>query len=157
MPIEVIEAPTEFHKPAIFLAGTISGAHDWQSRFIRVLETYKVDMIALNPRRESFDLSDASMTDRQIHWEYRHLRRADLILFYFSHETMAPITLLELGAHTHSSGKPIFVGVHPDYARSRDVEVQCRLIRPDIKIVHRLEELADQVHEWYVDFMRNVG
>jgi hypothetical protein len=153
----VIEAPREFHKPTIFLAGSISGAHDWQSRFVSLLNTHNVDMIALNPRREQFDLSNPSMADRQIEWEYRHLRRADLIVFYFSHETLAPITLLEFGAHTHSSGKPIFVAVHPDYGRCRDVEVQCRLIRPDIQIVDNLEALADQVARWYADFMRSLA
>lgn len=154
--IEVIEAPREFHKPTIFLGGSISNAVDWQTEFVRILDQYDVDMIALNPRRENFDVANPTMSDRQIEWEYRHLRRADLLVFWFSHETLAPITLLEFGAHTHSSGKPIFVGIHPEYQRKRDVEVQCGLVRPDINVVYRLEALADQVYGWYERFRRSI-
>lgn len=158
MSIQVIEAPTEFHKPTVFLAGSISGAADWQAEFLQILGEYftnektnEVELIALNPRREHFDVTDETMTDKQIEWEYRHLRRADAIAFWFSHETLAPITLLEFGAHT-PWGKPIFIGVHPNYHRRKDVEVQCRLIRPDIRIVYDLAILADQVYGWFDSF-----
>jgi hypothetical protein len=157
MPIEVIKPPFEFHKPAAFLGGSISSAADWQERFAKLLSEYDaVDMILLNPRRDDFDMTDQGLSDRQIDWEFRHLRRADLLVFYFSHETLAPISLLEFGAHSHSSGKPIVVGVHPEYKRRRDVEVQCRLIRPDIRIVYNLEALVDQTYAWYSEFSRSL-
>jgi hypothetical protein len=46
--------------------------------------------------------------------------------------------------------KPLFVGVHPDYKRRQDVEIQTELARPDIKIVYSLEALAKQVFEFKI-------
>lgn len=149
--LTVVEAPAEFHAPSVFLGGSITGAEDWQSRFIAILGAYRpaVEMAVLNPRRGNFDVKDPNESVRQIRWESRHLRRADALVFWFSPETLAPITLLELGAHTHSSGKPIFVGVHRDYSRRLDVEVQCGLVRPDVRVVYDVESLVAQVVTWY--------
>ncbi len=41
--------------------------------------------------------------------------------------------------------KPLFVGVHPNYLRKRDVEIQTSLVRPEIQIAYSLEDLASQV------------
>lgn len=41
--------------------------------------------------------------------------------------------------------KPLYVGVHPQYARRTDVEIQTSLVRPEVKIVYSLEALAEQV------------
>ena len=38
--------------------------------------------------------------------------------------------------------KPIYIGVHPEYKRRIDIEIQTSLVRPDIKIVYSLVELA---------------
>ncbi len=43
--------------------------------------------------------------------------------------------------------KPIFVGVHPDYQRRKDVEIQTQLVRPEVKVVYSLEDLAQQVRK----------
>lgn len=155
MSIEVIKAPNQLHKPAIFLGGSITGAVDWQKDFVGLLDYYDLDLVALNPRRDDFDVTNPNETIIQIEWEYIHLRRADAIVFYFSPETVAPITLYELGAHTHSSGKPIFVGVHPDYTRKVDVEVQCSLVRPDIHVTYSLDALASDVCFWYWNFVKS--
>ena len=53
----------------------------------------------------------------------------------------------ELGAWTIQH-KPIFVGVHPEYARRQDVEIQTRLVIPDQEIVYSLDDLAKQVIEF---------
>lgn len=166
--IQVIEAPEEFHRtftvkvrwPTIFLGGSISNAENWQARLIEMISEYdhrhgSLDIIAINPRRENFNTANVEESDRQTEWEYRHLRRADLLVFWFSYETVAPITLFECGAHTHSSGKPIIVGVHPNYARRRDVEIQLKLVRPDVEIVYCLEALADKVYSWYSSLREN--
>ena len=46
--------------------------------------------------------------------------------------------------------KPLYVGVHPQYSRRTDVEIQTSLVRPEVKIVYALEALAEQVknHEF---------
>jgi hypothetical protein len=42
----------------------------------------------------------------------------------------------------------IFVGVHPEYKRRQDVEIQTGLARPEVEIVYSLSALAQQVLEW---------
>ena len=41
--------------------------------------------------------------------------------------------------------KPLYVGVHPQYTRRTDVEIQTLLVRPEVKIVYSLEALAEKV------------
>jgi hypothetical protein len=43
------------------------------------------------------------------------------------------------------TNKLLFVGIHPNYLRRQDVEIQTALVRPDIRIVYSLEALAQQV------------
>ena len=44
----------------------------------------------------------------------------------------------------------LFVGIHPDYQRKMDVEIQTLLVRPEVKIVYSVEDLAKQVFEQYI-------
>lgn len=127
---------------SLFLAGGISGCADWQAEMVELLRDS--DYTIVNPRRKDFPLGDASAARLQIAWEYEHLRKVEKILFWFSPETLNPIVLYELGAWSMTE-KPIFVGVHPDYQRRRDVEIQTALARPDVQIVYSLADLAEQV------------
>lgn len=44
------------------------------------------------------------------------------------------------------SDRRLFVGAHPSYARRRDIEIQTRLVRPDVSTsASTLEELAAEV------------
>jgi Nucleoside 2-deoxyribosyltransferase like len=101
----------------------------------------------LNPRRANFPIGDPSAAMKQIEWEHRHLRMADAILFWFPSETLCPIALYELGAWSMTT-KPLFVGVHPEYQRRQDVEIQTRLARPDVAVTHNLSDLATAVKRW---------
>jgi len=107
----------------------------------------EINLVLLNPRRANFPIDDPNAAEKQIAWEHRHLRLANAILFWFPYETLCPIVLYELGAWSNV-GKVIFVGVHPDYKRRQDVEVQTRLAKPWVKIVYSLQDLAQQVKEW---------
>lgn len=142
-----IEAPHEYQgtERSVFLAGGISHTADWQS-VLRDLLAHE-NIALLNPRRKAYDYEDLSAERQQIGWEYAHLRKADAILFWFPEESVAPIALFELGAHTMTN-KPIFVGVHPKYERRSDVEIQLSLVRPDIEIVYDLESLSGQIKRW---------
>jgi len=138
----------------VFLAGGITGCPNWQQEIVHLFD--ETDMILLNPRRENFPIDDPQAAREQITWEYHHLRRADAILFWFPRETLCPIVLYELGAWSMTSGvlavrKPIFVGVHPEYKRRQDVEIQTRLERPGVRIAYRLPDLALQVRMWAVE------
>src|SRR5262249_25095959 len=52
--------------------------------------------------------------------------------------------LYELGRWS-AGGRAMFVGVHPDYQRRVDVQIQLSLARPEVRIAPTLEELAAQV------------
>jgi len=127
---------------SLFLAGGIAGTPDWQQKVRRYLNN--VNVILFNPRRKDFPIDDPAAAQTQIEWEYNHLRKASMILFWFPKETLCPIVLYELGAWSMTS-KILFVGVHPEYKRRQDVEIQTKLVRPEIQIVYDLGSLSEQI------------
>jgi Nucleoside 2-deoxyribosyltransferase like len=129
--------PPESQLPKLFLAGGITGVQDWQSEAATMLRPFEV--MVFNPRRAAFDVRDEAAGDEQIEWEHEHLRAADVISFWFSFETLHPITLYELGAWSMTD-KPIIVGAHPDFPRRIDVVKQTKLARPEVKVYASLEE-----------------
>lgn len=139
-----IEAPvtTKTSLKSIFIAGSITGCPDWQKDLIGTLKN--LDIAVYNPRRKNFPMNDPSAAEGQIKWEYDHLRKADAISFWFSKETLGPIVLFELGAHS-STDKPIVIGVEPGYPRENDILIQMKLIRPDIPIVRSLDKLSEEI------------
>ena len=141
-----IEAPDEFTgaEPSLFLAGGITGTFDWQTEIVRLLGD--APLVVLNPRR-NFPMHDPTAARTQIEWEFRHLRRASAVLFWFPCETLCPIALYELGGRA-ATAQPLFVGTHPDYQRKLDVTIQLKLARPDVRVVQSLAELAGQVRTW---------
>jgi hypothetical protein len=145
--MQYIEAPAEYKGKgkSLFLGGGISNCPDWQKEFAALLKNER--LVLLNPRRKEFGKQFQKIMKEQISWEYKHLRKADALIFWFPKETLCPITLYELGAHAMTS-KTLFVGMHPKYKRRKDVEIQLKLVRPKIKIVYALKELARQVHAW---------
>lgn len=147
-----VEAPADFRGgdllPKIFLGGSITGAWDWQAKVAPPL--LDAGWAVFNPRRANFDVLDPKVEDEQITWEHYWLTRVDAIIFYFSHETLAPITLFEYGAALEESkNRPlrIFPCIHPDYKRKRDVIIQTRLRRPDVlnNLTHSLEETIELI------------
>ena len=127
---------------SIFLAGGITGCPNWQQEIVEFLS--QTDLILLNPRREDFPIGDPNAALEQIRWEHQRLRSADEILFWFPRETICPIVLYELGAWSMTD-KPIYVGMHPNYSRRQDVEIQTKLVRPDVEIVYSLRNLSRQI------------
>jgi len=142
-----IEAPEEFDGKGqgLFCAGGITGCPDWQQEMRELLQSSSWTL--LNPRRTHFPIGNPNASREQIEWEYKHLRLAKAILFWFPGESICPIVLYELGAWSMTD-KPLFVGVHPDYPRRQDVEIQTALARPDIDIVYSCDALAKQVIQW---------
>ncbi len=143
-----IECPERYKEnlgKSLFLAGGISGCSDWQSEFVKLLENLEITL--LNPRRKNFSQKDPGMEEEQISWEFDHLMKASAVSFWFTRETLCPITLYELGKQVVSV-KPVFIGIHPEYARKKDVEIQTKLARPEVKIVYSLEDLSKQIKEW---------
>lgn len=148
--IQYVEAPEKFTsdtKKSVFLAGGITDCPDWQQEIMKDFRSSSQDLAFLNPRRANFPINDPTAAFAQIKWEHDHLRQASAILFWFPCETLCPIVLYELGAWSMSV-KPIFVGVHPDYKRKQDVLYQTEFVRPAVRVVLTLQELANQVLEW---------
>ena len=140
-----IEAVTKYDidtlDDSLFIAGGITGCPDWQQDVVEMLSD--TDITILNPRRANFPIHDPDAALAQITWEHHALCDAKAISFWFPKETICPIVLYELGAWSMID-KPIFVGVHPEYQRRQDVEIQTKLARPEVEIVYSLEELANQ-------------
>lgn len=138
---------------SIFIAGSITGASNWQSTIIDLkpitfAPTIRYCYHVFNPRRENYDALIPSAEFQQIHWEYHAIKHCNHILFWFASETLAPITLFELGSalNTHDHHK-IHIGIHPNYARMRDVIIQTELRNNKLstEIVYSLEDLAAKV------------
>lgn len=141
-----VHRPAPGDPPSVFLAGGITHCPPWQSEAAREL----ADFVVLNPRRADFDVSDPSQTDVQIAWEYAHLLRADLTLFWFpacdAVLTVQPITLYELGAAAATPGRRLVVGADPGYPRRADVVTQLSLSRPDLTVHPTLSETLAAAH-----------
>jgi len=143
--VEALNEPELFDTHTkLFLAGGITGCPDWQQEMRALLDD--TNLTLLNPRRADFPIGDPNAALEQITWEYYMLRISDAIMFWFPEETLCPIVLYELGAWSMTK-KPIFVGVHPDYQRRQDVEIQTKLVIPEIEIVYSIPDLADQIKE----------
>lgn len=142
---------------SVFLAGGISNCPDWQNELSKTLRIgsqtskfrneFKIIRL-INPRRSNFDITNQSLSTEQIIWEYHHLCNSEAVSFWFPKETLCPITLFELGSIAEAN-KPIFVGVHPEYQRKHDVLVQLGLRRPDVIVVYDLNDLANQILEYF--------
>lgn len=150
--MQYIEAPNEDspkYANQLFLAGGITNVEDWQSWVAK--EITGLDITVFNPRRANFDLSKKEETVTQIRWEYNRLRKATDVLFWFSHETVQPITLFELGAalERRSPGN-LFIGASPDYPRVLDVKTQTNLRNTQIKVSDSLEDLVLRVKERFL-------
>ena len=139
-----IEAPVEYEGggAALFLAGGISDAENWQRCFLRLLP--QGEYTVLNPRRTEFPVGDTSAEAQQIEWEVRHLRRATMAAFWFPPQTLCPIALFELGCAVRARSR-LLLGADANYARRFDVEVHLRLERPNVVIANTLQSLATQV------------
>lgn len=148
-PVRYVECPQEFgegeENRSIFLAGGITGCPDWQADVRRMLGGSNWTL--LNPRRAAPAAWSEETSAAQIEWEFRHLRMADAVLFWFPAESVCPIALFELGAWTMTD-KPIFVGADPAYPRRRDIVLQTALARPEIVIHSNLEELIESVENY---------
>lgn len=145
--MKYIECPEIYsgNEKSLFIAGGITSCQIWQSHLVDLLKD--TNLTILNPRRKHFPENNPNIDEEQITWEYEHLKKASAVSFWFPRETLCPITLYELGKQ-NANQKPIFIGIHKNYQRKKDIEIQTKLIRPEIKIVYSLENLAEQIKNW---------
>ncbi|HSD87049.1 MAG TPA: nucleoside 2-deoxyribosyltransferase domain-containing protein [Kofleriaceae bacterium] len=93
----------------MFLAGSteLNAGTNWQTELVAILRSRNVMILNLHQRE----------------WEIDSLERADLIAMWFAAETVAPITLLELGLAARSD--KLVVGCPDGYWRKSNIEVVC--------------------------------
>jgi hypothetical protein len=141
--LRYFESPDWFdsHGPSIYLAGGISGCPDWQSRVTESLR--ELPIAVLNPRQASYPGGDRAFR-AQVEWEYYHIHRADVMLFWFPAASLQPIVWYELGTVVSTRDSRICVGAEPGYARRFDLEVQLSLAHPTLKINSILGSVIDE-------------
>jgi hypothetical protein len=104
----------------LFLAGSID---------LAVAKNWQTELVAAIGRRDVMILSsgqcgsDTATPREQIERELDGLERADLVAMWFPAETIAPITLLELGLTAR--GDKLVVGCPDGFWRRHNVEVVC--------------------------------
>ncbi len=148
--------PLETTSFRIFMAGGITGCSEWQQKlWVNVSGDYrltsdaemsiKYPMVTMyNPRRSNFDVNDATMFEDQIVWENVKLDASDLVVFWFTKDTIQPITLLELGKEL-GKGSHIIIGRDDDYERADDIELQAKLCGYKDYFYNTLEDLSTAV------------
>lgn len=104
------------------------------------------DFDIINPKRISWDDSrdNDEVSKEQIIWEKNYIDSSDYILFWFPKETLCPITLFELGAALHTKNIAC-IGIHPEYQRKLDIEVQTSLVNKNIPIKYSLDDMISSV------------
>jgi rhodanese-related sulfurtransferase len=142
-----VTAPNERFKREenifIFLAGSIDNgeADNWQDNIIEELFNWSNikdddNIVILNPRREDWN-KDIDPTQRspylisQINWELRGMEASDIILFYFTKDSKAPISLLELGLNINKKNKKIIVYCEEGFYRQINIEETCKRYNVD--------------------------
>ncbi len=128
---------------SVFLAGSIDQGktEDWQQQLSLALDGYTV----LNPRRDEWDTSWEQNIDNlqfreQVEWELEALERSKVIVFYFSPESKAPISLLELGLHAKSD--KLIVCCPEGYWRKGNVDIVCD--RYNIETAETIDDLIQK-------------
>lgn len=140
---DTIQHPVNSTTPKIFLAGCANT--DWRKVFVTKFEDRFV--VFYDPKRDDWNLMDASKTLEQITWEFKYIRDADIIIYHFNAGSVCPITLLEYGMWGLSTGRPILVYVSDYYEKKKDIIIQTALARPDIKIITTEDELVSKTRE----------
>ena len=109
---------------------------------LRLLEP--TDLVVLDPYIENFPKDDSKALENRTLWEFDHLRRATIKLFWFPGDALGMISLYELGAWSMTLS-PLLVGVDREYRKCSEILAQLRLSRPDVTVVHHLKDLVQQV------------
>jgi hypothetical protein len=145
---KVIFAPhrSDFVGKSVFLAGSIDmgTAVDWQAAITSSLSDLAITIV--NPRRPDWtndwvqDITCPPFKE-QVDWELDMQESVDVIALYFSPESKAPISLLELGLFARS-GRMV-VDCPEGFWRRGNVQIVCD--RFGIKLCGSLEELTEVV------------
>ena len=158
--MRIIKAPDDIMQrdvgsTTVFLAGSIAmgDCEDWQAETTQKLDEYgDCELTIFNPRRDNFDKDlkqtiDEPVLKEQIEWELNAMEEANYILMYFHPDTLAPITMMELGLHADEICK--LVVCCPDgFWRQANVEIVCK--RYGVPFYKDLDDAIDEI-KLYID------
>jgi hypothetical protein len=148
MPAVIVKAPNSYDKKryTIFLAGAIDmgKAKDWQKEVSEALTEF--DITILNPRRDDWDASweqsaDNAQFAQQVRWEYDAMDAADMIIYVFTKDSKAPITMYELGRFARE--KDSLVCVEEGFYRQGNMDIYCHL--DEIPVYHNMEAMLEDL------------
>ena len=149
-----VKAPLDYaahrDKKSVFLAGSIEmgAAEEWQDAVANGLSD--TDVLVLNPRRNNWDSSWVQSMDNpqfreQVEWELSGIEAADIVAFYFSPSTKAPISMLELGIQAARAPQRAVVCCPHGFWRKGNVDIVCA--HHNVRQVGTLEALVAAVKE----------
>ena len=136
-------------KHSLFLAGGIDRAPDWQKDAIAYLKknSSEFDLAVFNPRRSTpFSREDYEARGEQVEWEFKHLRFAKVILFWFPESAPCTTSLLELGYWLSTS--KVVIGINPGHYKERSIKTQISLLNKSrlgltVEVENNLEDTID--------------
>lgn len=132
----IIKAPNLINdsgKIKIFLSGAIDvGMADyWQTEVSKFLDDkFKDKIVVYDPRRPDWDsswkqdINDKNFSE-QVNWELEHIDSCDIAVVYFTKDSKAPITLLELG-HLAANPHKLIVFCPDGFYRKGNIDIFCQ-------------------------------
>jgi len=140
-PLQFINNPSPL---SVFLGGTIDMGKslDWQTYFISLLDSEN-SFDVYNPRRGYWDSNWGEGSEElkeQISWEINQQLNATYRLYYFTSNSVSPISLLELGLFA-SRGERNIVVCPEGYAKRTNVLFIADMY--DMLILDSLEDAAE--------------
>lgn len=84
-------------------------------------------------------------------WELAGLERADIIAVFFAKDTLAAITLMELGLFIQK-GKKVVVACEEGFWKRGNVQIVCE--RFGVEVLGNLEALIEGVEKVVIDWRR---
>ncbi|KAH8804646.1 hypothetical protein F5884DRAFT_859267 [Xylogone sp. PMI_703] len=145
----IVQAPIAYtHSPdraTIFLAGSIS---TWRSSLFKHFSNHPITF--LDPYRPDWDSTwkediECEKFRTQTQWELDMQDKATLVAFWFQPETLAPVSLLELGLVLGKRGsnasREVVVMCPEKYWKRGNVQVVCH--RYGVEVVDSLENLCE--------------
>ncbi|KAI1816735.1 hypothetical protein GGS20DRAFT_174346 [Poronia punctata] len=149
---QIIHAPSEetaTGTKSIFLAGTTTmvGNGNWRERLSASLSEYPITIF--DPMRSDWDSTwreDVTFAPyrEQVMWELDKQEKADLVVFYFGPDTLAPVSLLEFGLSARISGKAIVIAP-VGYSKRGNVQLVCE--KYGVEFLDTLDRLHEVIIE----------
>lgn len=146
----VVKAPHPYDsglKYTIFLAGSIDmgKARPWHDDVIKALSD--LDIQILSPKRDDWDSSWEQCSTcepfrEQVVWEHDAMEAADMVVFCFTAESKAPVTMYEFGRF--ADRKECIACVEEGFYRQGNLDIYCEL--DDVAVYHNLDEMIADLH-----------